>query len=70
MEAVRVYEDHRGWRFMVMPGLGNEYKARYVKPGKKGWHCVATLPWRASLERAQEDLDAYAASHHMQEVEA
>ena len=67
----RVYEDRRGWRFMVMGGLGvNTYKARYQKPGKNGWHCVATLPWRMTPERAQKDLDEYAASHHMREVEA
>ena len=66
----RVYEDRRGWRFQVMPGLGErQYKARYLKPGRKDWHCVATLPWRVSPERAQEDLDAYAASHHMRKAE-
>ena len=49
---MKVYEDSRGWRYRVMQGLGTEYKARYNKPGKGGWHCVARLPWRATAEEA------------------
>ena len=68
--TVRVYEDSRGWRFKVMGGLGeNTYKARYQKPGKSGWHCVAVLPWRINEETAQADLDEYARSHRMKEIE-
>lgn len=56
-----VYEDKRGWRYRVMGGLGDSnWKARYIKPGKTGWHCVATLPWRKTAEEAQADLDELA----------
>lgn len=56
-----VYEDKRGWRYQVMGGLGDSnWKARYLKPGKSGWHCVATLPWRTTEEEAQADLDELA----------
>ena len=51
-----------------MQGLGTEYKARYNKPGKSGWKCVAALPWRKSEVEAEKDLAAYAARHHMREV--
>ena len=66
---MKVYEDSRGWRYRVMQGLGTEYKARYNKPGKGGWHCVARLPWRATAEEAEKDLAAYAAGHGMKELE-
>ncbi len=66
----KVYQDSRGWIFKVMPGLGgSEYKARYRKPGKTGWHCVAVLPWRLLMMRAEEDLEAYAKKKGMVEVE-
>lgn len=65
---MKVYEDSRGWRYRVMQGLGTEYKARYNKPGKSGWKCVAALPWRKSEVEAEKDLAAYAARHHMREV--
>nr|WP_304100025.1 hypothetical protein [Mitsuokella multacida] len=61
------YIDSRGWRYRVMQGLGTEYKARYKKPDKGGWHCVARLPWRATAEEAEKDLAAYAARHGMKE---
>ena len=55
------YRDGRGWRYQVMAGLGGDtFKARYNKPGKAGWKCVATLPWRASAAEAQADLDQMA----------
>ena len=67
--AGKVYEDRRGWKFKVMQGLGaNTFKARYQKPGKTGWHCVATLPWCATAEEAEEYLAAYAQNHRMREV--
>lgn len=57
----RLYEDERGWRYRVFPGIGrNTYKARYLTPGMASWKCVARLPWRDSIEEAQEDLDQLA----------
>ena len=64
------YIDARGWCYRVMPGLGPEYKARYKKLDKGGWHCVARLPWRKTEAEAEKDLAAYAARHGMKEVEA
>lgn len=65
----KVYLDKRGWLFKVMPGLGgHEYKARYKKPGKAGWHCVAVLPWRLLIKRAEEDLEIYAKKKGMIEI--
>lgn len=63
------YIDSRGWRYRVMRGLGTEYKARYKRPDKGGWHCVARLPWRETEEEAEKDLTIYAANHNMREVE-
>ena len=60
-----MYIDQRGWKYKVMRGLGNTYKARYQKPdkhGSDGWHCVRSLPWRETAEEAQHDLDQYAAA--------
>lgn len=69
--TAKEYEDKRGWRFKVMGGLGGDtFKARYNKPGKGGWHCVATLPWRGTVAEAEADLDAYARSHRMREITA
>ena len=66
---MKEYEDKRGWRFKVMGGLGeNTFKARYKKPEKEGWHCVAALPWRTTEAEAQADLDDYALVKHMKEV--
>ena len=37
----KTYEDSRGWRYRVMPGLGDDtFKGRYNKPGESGWHCM------------------------------
>lgn len=64
------YVDSRGWKYKVMPGLGdNAYKARYNKPGYKGWHCVANLPWRSYPEDAEKDLAEYARRKKMRCVE-
>lgn len=52
-----IYEDARGWQYKVMPGLGGVYKARYQKPGTKGWKCCRTLQWKETPEEAQIDLD-------------
>ena len=65
--AGTIYIDRRGWKFKVMQGLGTEFKARYQKPGKTGWKCVAVLPWRESKAEAELDLDDYAKRHHMKE---
>lgn len=55
------YIDKRGWKYKVMPGLGdNTFKARYQKAGMSGadgWKCCAALPWRSTFEEAQRDLD-------------
>ena len=56
-----MYMDNRGWRYRVMPGLGDDtYKARYQKPDSQRWICMAKLPWRTTPESAQEDLDVTA----------
>lgn len=64
-----VWEDSRGWRYKVMPGLGHEqFKARYNKPGSSGWHCVRILPWRDNPEAAENDLTEYAGKKRMRKV--
>lgn len=71
--TLRVYEDHRGWLYKVLPGLAdNTYKARYHHPSHSpdtGWKCVRVLPWRESVAEAQEDLDRWATQHGMRKVE-
>lgn len=68
-DKLKMYEDWRGWRFKVMSGLGKyRFKARYKNPSRGGWHCVGLLPWRATAEEAQADLDCYAAKKGMTEV--
>lgn len=58
---VKTYKDSRGWRYKVMGGLGeSNYKARYQKPGKSGWKCMANMEWRKSFDEAQIDLNAMA----------
>ena len=67
----KVYEDHRGWRYKVMQGLSNTFKARYHKPDRApnvGWKGVSALPWRESAEEAQADLDKWAKLKLMREV--
>ena len=58
------YIDSRGWKYQVMPGLGeNTFKARHQRPEKQGdvgWKGVAAVPWRGSREEAQTDLDQLA----------
>ena len=70
--GVMLYIDSRGWKYRVMPGLGGEqYKARYQKPGKSGdtgWHGVASLPWRSDRDAAEVDLYEYALEHGMQVI--
>lgn len=60
----KAYIDHRGWKYQVMSGLGeNTFKARYQKPdhsGNVGWKGLTTVPWRLSREAAQADLDQLA----------
>ena len=64
MREPTVYQDHRGWKYRVMPGLGeNMYKARYHKPDKPDnvcWRCYTKIPWRSTFDEAQADLDALA----------
>ena len=44
------YIDSCGWKYQVMPGLGEStFKARYQRPekhGDVGWKGVAAVPWR------------------------
>lgn len=59
------YVDGRGWKYKVMPGIGEDsYKARYQKPDKTGdtagWKGVPSLPWRTTFDEAQADLDRLA----------
>lgn len=58
------YIDSRGWKYQVMPGLGeNNFKARYQlaeKHGGVGWKGLSSVPWRGSREEAQTDLDQLA----------
>ena len=59
-EAI-IYVDDRGWKYRVMPGLGdNIYKARYQKPDSQRWTCCSRLPWRGTPEEAQADLELMA----------
>ncbi len=58
-----MYIDSRGWKYRVMRGIGESYKARYQRPerrGDAGWRGVAALPWRNNVRDAQADLDALA----------
>ena len=58
---VKTYIDQRGWLYRVMQGLGlSNYKARYQKPGKSRWKCMANLEWRNMFDEAQSDLNAMA----------
>ena len=68
--CVVTYRDDRGWKYRVMAGIGeNSWKARYCKPGKLGWHCVRSLPWRDTPEQAQADLDKWAVKKGLTAVE-
>ena len=59
--VAKIYLDARGWQYKVMPGLGKgAYKGRYKKPERSGWHCMANMPWRTTVEEAQADLDEMA----------
>lgn len=68
-EMGKMYIDQRGWKYKVLPGLGeNTFKARYCKPGKTGYHCCQRFPWRDSIEAAQVDLDNVAALRGWREI--
>lgn len=44
-----------------MGGIGqSNFKARYRKPGKSGWKCMANMEWRETFDEAQSDLNALA----------
>lgn len=68
---VKRYKDSRGWKYKVMSGIGSDtFKARYQKPdktGSAGWKGVATLPWRATFDDAQADLNRMAHEKGWQE---
>lgn len=61
---VKAYIDARGWKYRVMPGIGDDsFKTRYQKADKHGligWKGFPQLPWRGSFDEAQADLNAYA----------
>lgn len=68
MICAKVYEDERGWRFTVLPGLGdNTYSVFYRKPGKN-WHSVRSVPWFSSADEARKALIDYAEKHKMKAV--
>ncbi len=55
---VKAYIDERGWKYKVMPGLGDSnFKARYQKPGKSGWKCMTNMKWCKTFDEAQTDLN-------------
>ena len=59
--APPTWVDHRGWRYRVMRGTGdNAWRACVKRPGKASWRCVTALPWRDTEAEAQRDLDALA----------
>ena len=65
----KTYIDKRGWKYKVMGGLGeSNYKARYQKPGKTGWKCMANMEWRKRFDEAQSDLNAIAKLKNWGEV--
>lgn len=67
---VRGYIDERGWKYMVMGGIGQNYKARFQRPEKHGftgWRGLAAVPWRETRDEAQADLDQLAAERGWRE---
>lgn len=63
MKKGAIYIDRRGWKYKVMGGIGDTFKARYQKPdktGDAGWKGLAAAPWRETFEQAQADLDELA----------
>lgn len=46
MNKMTEYIDKRGWKFEVMHGLEDVWKACYNKPYRNIWQEVAVLPWR------------------------
>lgn len=67
---VKVYKNEEGWLFKVLdrlPGYG--FKSGYKKPGEDKWHRVGELHYRDTQEKAQADLDRYAAKKGMSVVE-
>jgi hypothetical protein len=69
---VKKYIDSRGWKYKVMPGIGeSNYKARYQIPeksGNVGWKGVQSLPRRKSFDEAQADLNLWAEKKGFQET--
>ena len=62
---MKIYKDHRGWKYKVMPGIsGTTFKGRYQKPDASGpnvgWKGMRQLPWRKTAKEAQADLDRLA----------
>lgn len=58
---IKTYVDERGWKYKVIPGLGeSNFKGRYKKLSKSGWKCMKNLQWRKSFDEAQIDLNKMA----------
>ena len=60
---VKSYIDNRGWKYRVMGGIGQAFKARYQKAekqGDSGWKGLSLVPWRANFDAAQADLNILA----------
>lgn len=70
MSKMTEYIDKRGWKFRVMHGLGDVWKACYNKPYRNIWQEVDVLPWRESREDAEDDLEVYAEAHGMKRAES
>lgn len=68
--SARCYVDERGWKYKVMGGIGQNYKARFQKPdkaGDTGWRGLAAVTWKPTFDEAQADLDRLAAERGWKE---
>lgn len=63
-DFVVTWTDERGWKYKVMPGIGNDqFKGRYQDEkhdGRTGWKGMRQLPWQSTFDKAQEDLNRLA----------
>lgn len=68
-----VYQDSRGWLFLVREGLRKGYykgfynKNADARQDSAGWHGVHVLEYKPR-EEAEKDLHDYAVKHHMRVV--
>lgn len=54
-----VYEDNRGWRYVIAADVVNGYKIYYIEPGQRIRQRPHSI-WRSSATEAQWDLDELA----------